>query len=87
MDTTFKIGWASFMRMEELTYVAAKAKKATFADIGLIRLHISFAERDQYAILWLKWSKTDVKYIWLQIILAATDKNTCPVAALRKLFI
>lgn len=87
VDTAFKVAWAGFMRMGELTYAAAEAKKATFAETSLTRLDISFAEKDQYAILHLKKSKTNTEYIGVQIILAATGKRTCPVAALRKLFI
>ncbi len=51
VDTAFKVAWASFMRMGELTYTAAEAKKATFAETDLTRSDISFAEGDQYAIL------------------------------------
>ncbi len=75
------------MKMGELTYTAAEAKKATFAETGLMRSDISFAEGDPYAILRLKQSKTDTKYTGVQIILAATAEPKCPVAALRKLFI
>ncbi len=87
VDTTFKVAWAGFMRMGELTYTAAEAKKATFAEIGLTRSDISFEEWDQYSILRLKRSRTDTEYTGVQIILAATGEPTCPVAALRRLFI
>lgn len=53
MDTTFKIAWAGFMKMGELTYTVAKAKKATFMETGLTRSDISFADGDQYTILQL----------------------------------
>lgn len=81
------MAWAGFIRMGELTYTAAEAKKATFAETGLIRSDISFAEGDQYAILRLKRSKTDTEHTGVQIILVATGERTCPVAALRRLFI
>ena len=51
VDTAFKVAWSGFMRMGELTYKAAEAKKATFAETDLTRSDISFVERDQYAIL------------------------------------
>lgn len=73
--------------MGELTYTAAEAKKATFAESGFKRLDISFAEGDQYAILRLKQGKTDMEDTGVQIILATTGKRTCPVAALKRLFI
>ncbi len=87
VDTAFKVAWAGFMRMGELTYTAAEAKKATFAETGLTRLDVLFAEGDQYAILRLKQSKTNTEHTGVQIILAATGEPTCPVAALRRLFI
>ncbi len=87
IDTTFKVAWAGFIRMGELTYTAAEAKKVMFAEIGLTRSDISFAEGDQYAILCFKRSKTDTEHTEVQIILAATGEQTCPVAVLRKLFI
>lgn len=62
IDTAFKVAWAGFMRMEELTYTAAEAKKATLSETGLTRSDISFVEGDQYAILRLKQSKTDTEH-------------------------
>ncbi len=87
VDTASKVAWAGFMRMGELTYTAAEAKKATFAETSLTRSDISFAEGDQYAIVRLKQSKTDMEHTGVQIILAATGEPTWPVAALRRLFI
>lgn len=87
VDTAFKVVWAGFMRMGELTYTVAEAKKATFAETGLTRSDISLAKGDQYAILRLKRSKTDTEHTGMQIILAATGERTCPVVALRRLFI
>lgn len=74
IDTAFKVAWTGFMRMGELTYTAAAAKKATFAETSLTRSDISFAEGDQYAILRLKLSKTNKEHTGLQIILAATGE-------------
>ncbi len=62
VDTAFKVAWAGFMRMGELTYTAAEAKKAAFAETSLTRLDISFAVEDQYATLRLKRSKTDTEH-------------------------
>ncbi len=87
VDTDIRLAWAGFGRMGELTYTAAETKKATFAERGLIRSDISFAEAGQYAILRLKRSKTDTEHTGLEIILAATGEPTCPVSALRRLFI
>ncbi len=87
VDTAFNVAWAGFMRMGELTYTEAEAKKATFAGTSLTKSDISFTEGDQYAILRLKQSKTDTEHNVVQIILVATGEPTWPVAALRKLFI
>ena len=62
VDKAFKVAKAGFMRMGELTYTAAEAEKATFAETGLTTLDISFAEGDQCAILRLKQSKTDTEH-------------------------
>ncbi len=87
VDSAFKLAWAGFIEIGELTYIAAEAKKATFAQTSLTRSDISFAEGDQYVILRLKQSKTDKEHTRVQIVLAATGEPTCPVAALRRLFI
>ncbi len=87
VDTAFKVAQAGFMRMGKLIYTAAEAKKATFAETAFTKSVISFAEVDQYAMLPLKQSKTDKEHSRVQIILAAIGEQTCPVAALRKLFI
>ena len=87
VDTEFKVARAGFMRMGKLIYTAAEAKKATFAETGLTKSVISFAEVDQYTMLPLKQSKTDTEHSRVQIIVAATGERTCPVASLRRLFI
>lgn len=33
VNTAFKVAWASFIRMGELTYTVVEAKKATFAEV------------------------------------------------------
>ena len=48
---------------------------------------IFHTEGDQYAILCLKQSKTDVEHTVVQIILAARGEPTCTVSALRRLFV
>ena len=60
--------------------------RKTFGVIKPTRGDISFAENDQFAILRLKRSKTDVDHKGVQIMLAATNNHTCPVRALRHLF-
>ncbi len=87
IDAAFKIAWARFLRLGEITYMASELKKkSTFVETHATRSDILFAEGDQYAMLRLKQSKTDVDHSGVQIMFAATGKSTCPVAALRKLF-
>lgn len=87
IDAAFKIAWAGFLRLGEITYTKGDLKKATFADIHTTRSDTSFAEGDQYAVLRLKRSKTDTEHSGVQIIFAGTSKNTCPIASLRRLFL
>ena len=87
MDTASKVALAGFMRMGELAYTAAEAKKATFSETCFTRFDISFEAGDHYATLRLKRTKTDIEHPGVQIILAATVELTCPVAAFRTLFI
>lgn len=51
------------MRIGELTYTAADAKKVIFAQTSLTRSDISFVKGNPYAILHFKQSKTNRKYI------------------------
>ncbi len=85
IDAAFQMAWASFFRIGELTYTSTEVKKATLSKTGLTRSNISFTEGHQYAFLHLKQSKTDIEYIGVQIILSATNKQTCHRASLRKL--
>ena len=62
MDTTFKVAWAGFMRMEKLIYIATEIKKATFVDIGLTLSDILFVKEDQYAILYFKRNNTNTEH-------------------------
>lgn len=86
LNTAFKVAFAGFLRSGEFTYSLADVKSKTFPHTGLTRSDITFGERDQYAVLRLKRSKTDVKHEGVEILLAATYNSTCPVAALRLLF-
>ena len=87
IDTAFKVAWAGFLRMGEFTYTSAESQARTFVDTKLTRSDITFSEGDQHAILRLKRSKTDVNHTGVEIILAATYDKTCPVTALRTLFV
>ena len=58
-----------------------------FINTKLTRSDITFDEDLEYAILRLKRSKTDYDHKGVEIVLAATHDQTCPVTALRQLFL
>ncbi len=87
IDIAFKVAWTGYMKMGKLTYIIVETKKTMFIETGFTKSNIFFIIGDQYTIISLKWSKTDTEHTKIQIILVATSEQTCPVAALRKLFI
>lgn len=87
IDAAFKVAWAGFLRLGEITYTHAERNKSSFASTSTTRSDVFFSENDQYAILRLKRSKTDINHTGVQIVLAATGEPTCPVASLRRLFL
>lgn len=82
IDTAFKIAWAGFFHLDKITYMDTNLKKKFFAKTYVTKLDILFAKRDQYAMLKLKCSKTNIDHSDMQIMLAVTGKSTCLVAAL-----
>lgn len=73
--------------MGELIHTTTELKKNNFKDTKLTRSDFSFADSNQYAILRLEESKTDVDNTGVQVILAATDEPKCPVSAPSSLFV
>lgn len=72
--------------MGEFTYTSTEAQASIFVSTKLTRLDVTFLDGDQHAILRLKQSKTDINHSGVEIILAATHDETCPVRALGVLF-
>lgn len=73
--------------MGEFTYTKTKlTNRKLFIATKLTRSDITFSQDDQHIILRLKRSKTDIKHTGVEIIIAATNDSTCPVTALRELF-
>lgn len=87
-STACKVAWAGFLRAGEFTY-SLKDRPGTrdFVNTKLTRSDVTFDESYEYAILRLKRSKTDHDHNGVEIILAATHNQICPVSALRKLFL
>ena len=86
IDTAFKVAWAGFLHMGKFTYTNSEAWSSTFINTKLIRSDITFASNNQHAIFCLKWSKTDLENLGVEIVLATTHNKTCPVFALQSLF-
>lgn len=73
--------------MGEFTFTKPHLKNhKVFSATKLTRSDITFLQDNQYVVLRLKRSKTDVKHTGVEIIIAATNDTTCPVLALRQLF-
>ena len=79
LNIAFKVAWAEFIKLKELTYTAAKKANPSFKNIYFTRSDITFSKQDQYAILMFKRSK-------ILIILAATKNLIYPITALLFLF-
>lgn len=62
IDAAFKVAWAGFLRLGEITYTRAQSIKPAFVDTRPTRSDVVFAENDQYTVLRLKRSKTDMDH-------------------------
>lgn len=82
----FKVAWAGFLRLGEITYKSKDLTSRSFADLNVTRSDVHFSENNQHAIIRLKRTKTDTSHTGVEVILAATGESTCPVQALRILF-
>ena len=84
IDAAFKLAFAGFLRMGEFTHTKAKeANGPVFAATGLTRSDLTFS--GDHITLRLKRSKTDRTHQGVNIIVASTDDEHCPVRALRAL--
>ena len=82
MSTAFKVAWAGFIRLGEITYTTKERKHASFEHTQLTKSDISFSTDLSYAILRLKRSKTDVHNSGVKIVLAASGETTYPIVSL-----
>jgi hypothetical protein len=86
-DTALKVAWAGFLRGGEVTCEASDlANRDVFEHTKLQRRDITFADNDEHVILTLRSSKCDVEHTGVEIVLARTGTDTCPIKALRALF-
>jgi integrase len=83
-----RVAFAGFLRVGEFTYTQKDiADPRTFTASKLTRADIRFSPTFDHAQLTLKRSKADRNHEGVNIILAATTDEACPVDALRKLFL
>lgn len=49
IDKAFKLAWANFMRLRELTYTERDKESTSFKDLHVMCFNITFSESDRYA--------------------------------------
>ena len=86
IDTEFKVAWAGFLRLEKIMYINIELKKTSFSSTKVTRSNISFAKGNQYEVFYFKQSKTNTKYIEVQIIFALKSEKIYLIAALIRLY-
>ena len=74
------------MRIGEITFIDAQNGVSLFKVTKVIRADISLSEFEQFVMLRLKTSKTDVNHTGVLIVIGATHQQNCPMTVLRKLF-
>ncbi len=83
INAAFTTAFAGFLRLGEITYTAAEARQAAFALTKATRGDITFGP--DHMVLRLKRSKTDKQHQGVQIPIAATGDQLCPVAHMKRL--
>ncbi len=73
--------------MGEIMYTEKQRAHPSFAQANATRGNVSFSPSGDHLTIRLKRSKTDREKQGVQIIIAATRDDVCPVAALKKLFL
>lgn len=86
IDIAFKVAWVGFLKLDEITYINAKAQAFAFVEIKLTCLDIIFADDNQHIILRLKQNKINFNHTRVKIVLAAIHDKTCPVTAFYTFF-
>lgn len=79
-NTACKVAFAGFLRLGEFTSKPGEEDK-----VKIRRSDVFFAEDSSHVILRLRQTKTSPQPV--DIVLARTDTSTCPVQALKDLFI
>jgi predicted aconitase with swiveling domain len=90
LDALFKVAYAGFFRLGELTYTRRDTEHPLFRHTHVLRGDVSFIRDDRGsaigATVFLRHSKTDYQNQGVTVYIAATSRPTCAVAALLALF-
>lgn len=81
VDTAFKVTWACFLSLGEITYTGTELKKTSFSATNVTRSDVSFSKGNQYTVICHKQNKIVIEHIGVQIVHAVTGEKTCLVAA------
>ena len=84
LSAAFKLAFAAFLRLGEITHTKADLKMENFSRIRTTRSDIVFA--GDHLIFRLKGSKTDLLNRGVEIVVARTREPTCAYEALQELF-
>ena len=78
-DAAFKVAFAGFFRLGEIVYSTAETRSAaTFQATRLTRQDVRFFNKDEYATIRLKRSKTDYDHRGVTVVVTASHDSTCP---------
>jgi hypothetical protein len=86
-DAAIKLAFEGFLRTAELTCEPKDLEnRPVFEHTKLQRRDVTFADNDEHAVILLRSSKSDYDHTGVEIVVANTGEDTCPVAALRALY-
>lgn len=78
-DAAFKVAFAGFFRLGEIVYSTAETRSAaTFQATRLTRQDVRFFNKDEYATIRLKRSKTDYDHRGVTVVVTVSHDSTCP---------
>lgn len=87
MAAATTVAFGGFLRSREFTYEAKDLRDLlAFQSTNILRSDVTFSDSNDYVIIALKRSKTDLQHKGVAIVISATDTATCPVKALCRLF-
>ncbi|KAF1982035.1 hypothetical protein K402DRAFT_317844, partial [Aulographum hederae CBS 113979] len=86
LDAAFCLAFAGFLRMGEITYTDKQRSEHSFAATKVTRSDVKISSSGDHMTFRLKRSKADKHKEGVQITIAATYDNVCPIAAMTRLF-